>query len=297
MASGTQDLEWFVREALAKGQPRESIEQALAAAGWPPEQIRSALAVLKARGDTSVKSLTLLTTLLDFSDTGEIGLFIDEQAVSLREQSIGQGGLLPARDLQNTFSFLRANDLVWNYVQNNYLKGQKPQAFDLLYWNSDSTNLPGPFAAWYMRNMYLNNSLRVPGKLEMCGVKVDLSQLDMPVYILATREDHIVPWQTAYQSTRILSGKLRFTLGASGHIAGVINPPSAQKYQHWVNAALPETLQEWQAKAKQHPGSWWSHWADWLGAKSGEKIAARDPNAGALKPIEPAPGAYVKVKS
>ena len=171
--------------------------------------LTSALAVLKERGEDPVASLTLLTTLLDFSDTGEIGLFIDEQGVTAREGTIGKGGLLPARDLANTFSFLRANDLVWNYVTGNYLKGEKPKAFDLLYWNSDSTNLPGPFACWYMRNMYLENNLRVPGKLAMCGANVDLGKLDMPVYLLATREDHIVPWQSAYQSTRILGGKLR----------------------------------------------------------------------------------------
>ena len=259
--------------------------------------LTSALAVLKARGDTSVKSLTLLTTLLDFSDTGEIGLFIDEQAVSLREQSIGQGGLLPARDLQNTFSFLRANDLVWNYVQNNYLKGQKPQAFDLLYWNSDSTNLPGPFAAWYMRNMYLNNSLRVPGKLEMCGVKVDLSQLDMPVYILATREDHIVPWQTAYQSTRILSGKQRFVLGASGHIAGVINPASKNKRSYWVNEDISLDAGNWLAGAAEVKGSWWNDWAAWLKPQQGAARAARKLGSAAHPPIEPAPGRYVRERA
>ena len=259
--------------------------------------LTSALAVLKARGDTSVKSLTLLTTLLDFSDTGEIGLFIDEQAVSLREQSIGQGGLLPARDLQNTFSFLRANDLVWNYVQNNYLKGQKPQAFDLLYWNSDSTNLPGPFAAWYMRNMYLNNSLRVPGKLEMCGVKVDLSQLDMPVYILATREDHIVPWQTAYQSTRILSGKQRFVLGASGHIAGVINPASKNKRSYWVNEDISLDAGNWLANAAEVKGSWWNDWAAWLKPQQGAARAARKLGSTAHPPIEPAPGRYVRERA
>jgi polyhydroxyalkanoate synthase len=170
---------------------------------------------LQARGEDWVSSLTLLTTLLDFSDTGEIGLFIDEQSCATRDATIGKGGLLTGRDLAGTFSALRANDLVWNYVSGNYLKGQKPQAFDLLYWNSDSTNLPGPFAAWYMRNLYLNNSLRIPDKLEMCGVKVDLGRVKMPNYLLAAREDHIVPWQTAYQSTRLLGGEARFVLGAS----------------------------------------------------------------------------------
>ncbi len=259
--------------------------------------LTSALAVLKARGDDCVASLTLLTTLLDFSDTGEIGLFIDEQALTTREATIGQGGLLPARDLQNTFSFLRANDLVWNYVQNNYLKGQKPQAFDLLYWNSDSTNLPGPFACWYMRHMYLDNSLRVPGKLEMCGVKVDLGQLAMPVYLLATREDHIVPWQSAYQSTRILGGQSRFVLGASGHIAGVINPASKNKRSYWINDDVTTDAPAWLAAATEMKGSWWTDWSAWLQQHSGGQRAARKIGNTKYKAIEPAPGRYVKERA
>ena len=259
--------------------------------------LTSALAVLKARGEDPVASLTLLTTLLDFSDTGEIGLFIDENGVASREATIGQGGLLPARDLQNTFSFLRANDLVWNYVTGNYLKGQKPQAFDLLYWNSDSTNLPGPFAAWYMRNMYLENNLRVPGKLTMCGQKVDLGSLDMPVYLLATREDHIVPWQSAYQSTRLLKGKARFVLGASGHIAGVINPVSKNKRSYWINDEVQSEAAGWLTAAEEKKGSWWSDWATWLLPLSGEQRAPRKPGNTKYKPIEPAPGRYVKERA
>lgn len=256
--------------------------------------LTSALAVLKARGEDPVASLTLLTTLLDFSDTGEIGLFIDEQGVAAREASIGHGGLLPARDLQNTFSFLRANDLVWNYVTGNYLKGQKPQAFDLLYWNSDSTNLPGPFACWYMRNMYLENNLRQPGKLTMCGEQVNLGQLDMPVYLLATREDHIVPWQSAYLSTGLLGGKLRFVLGASGHIAGVINPVSKNKRSYWINDDVKTDAEGWLAAAEERKGSWWADWADWLKPLSGEQRAPRKPGNAKYKPIEPAPGRYVR---
>ena len=259
--------------------------------------VTSALAVLKARGESPAASLTLLTTLLDFSDTGEIGLFIDEQGVAAREATIGKGGLLPARDLQNTFSFLRANDLVWNYVTGNYLKGQKPQAFDLLYWNSDSTNLPGPFAAWYMRNMYLENSLCVPNKLTMCGEKVDLGQLDMPVYLLATREDHIVPWQSAYRSTRILSGNVRFVLGASGHIAGVINPASKNKRSYWVNEDVKADADGWLAAAEERKGSWWLDWANWLKPLSGEQRAPRKPGNTKYKAIEPAPGRYVKERA
>ena len=260
--------------------------------------LTSSLAVLKERGEDIVASLTLLTTLLDFSDTGEIGLFIDEQGVTAREATIGKGGLLPARDLQNTFSFLRANDLVWNYVTGHYLKGQKPQAFDLLYWNSDSTNLPGPFACWYMRNMYLENNLRVPGKLNMCGVQVDLGKLEMPVYLLATREDHIGPWQSAYQSTRILGGKVRFVLGASGHIAGVINPASKNKRSFWVNDDVKIDAEGWLTAAEEKKGSWWPDWAAWLKPLAGEPRAPRKPgNTKKYQPIEPAPGRYVKERA
>ena len=259
--------------------------------------VTSALAVLKARGESPAASLTLLTTLLDFSDSGEIGLFIDENGLLARESTIGKGGLLPARDLQNTFSFLRANDLVWNYVTGNYLKGQKPQAFDLLYWNSDSTNLPGPFACWYMRNLYHDNNLRVPGKLTMCGQKVDLGSLDMPVYLLATREDHIVPWQSAYQSTRILGGNVRFVLGASGHIAGVINPATKNKRSSWVNDDVRVDAEGWFAAATEKPGSWWTDWAAWLAPLAGKPRAPRKIGNDKYKAIEPAPGRYVKERA
>lgn len=256
--------------------------------------LTSSLAVLKARGEDPVASLTLLTTLLDFSDTGEIGLFIDDKALTAREASIGQSGLLPARDLQNTFSMLRANDLVWNYVAGNYLKGQKPQAFDLLYWNSDSTNLPGPFACWYMRNLYLDNSLRIAGKLSMCGQSIDLGSLKMPVYLLATREDHIVPWQSAYEGTRILGGKARFVLGASGHIAGVINPASKNKRSYWVNDDVQGDAASWLAGSIEEKGSWWNDWANWLKPHVGKARAPRALGSTKYAAIEPAPGRYVK---
>jgi len=260
--------------------------------------LSSALAVLAARGEDCVASLTLLTTLLDFSDTGEIGLFIDEQSCATRDATIGKGGLLTGRELAGTFSALRANDLIWNYVSGNYLKGQKPQAFDLLYWNSDSTNLSGPFAAWYMRNLYLNNSLRIPGKLEMCGVKVDLGQVKMPAYLLATREDHIVPWQTAYQSTRLLGGPTKFVLGASGHIAGVVNPASKNKRSFWTNDDTSADAEGWLTTAEERKGSWWSDWAAWLKQHADGDLAARTKLGGkGYKQIEPAPGRYVKEKA
>ncbi len=260
--------------------------------------LTSALAVLRSRDEDIVSSLTLLTTLLDFSDTGEIGLFIDEQGLAAREATIGGGGLLPARDLQNTFSFLRANDLVWNYVTQHYLKGKKPQAFDLLYWNADSTNLPGPFACWYMRNLYHDNSLRVPGRLSMCGTRVDLGRVDMPAYLLATREDHIVPWHSAYQSTRLLGGEVRFVLGASGHIAGVVNPASKNKRSYWVNPDVKSDADAWLAVAEEKKGSWWSDWAAWLKPHAGEARSARSKLGNAqYQPIEPAPGRYVRVRA
>ena len=260
--------------------------------------LTSALAVLKARGDSPATSLTLLTTFLDFSDTGDLAHFVADRLITTWEATIGRGGLLSARELSTTFSALRPNDLIWNYVANNYLKGQKPAAFDLLYWNSDSTNLPGPMACWYLRNMYRDNALRVPGKLDMCGVKVDLGKLDMPVYILATREDHIVPWQSSFQSTRLLSGPKRFVLGASGHIAGVVNPASKNKRSFWKSDDLSADALGWLAGATEHKGSWWLDWADWLADfKDGEKAAPKKAGGNGYAEIEPAPGRYVKEKA
>lgn len=257
----------------------------------------SAIAVMKARGENPVASLSLLTTLLDFSDTGEIGLLIDDNFLASRDATIGKGGLLPARDLQNTFSFLKPNDLVWSYVVNNYLKGEKPAAFDILYWNSDSTNMAGPFGCWYMRNMYRDNNLRVPGKLTVCGEKVDLGRIDCPVFLFAAREDHIVPWTSAYQSTRLLSGNVRFVLGASGHIAGVINPAVKNKRSFWTNDNLKEDAASWFASAEEHKGSWWTNWAAWSKEFQGKDHAPREVGNAKYKPIEAAPGRYVKVRA
>ena len=258
--------------------------------------LSAALGVLKARGESWVESLTLLASLLDFSETGDIGLMVDESSIAMREAQIGgeEGGILPGRDLAQVFSALRANDLIWSYVVNNYLKGLQPDAFDILYWNADSTNLPGRMYCWYVRNMYLHNSLRVPGKLEMLGEKVSLAALTMPAYVLATREDHIVPWATAYQSVHILGGESRFVLGASGHVAGVINPAEANRRSYWSNPALPQDPQQWLLDATEMPGSWWRDWADWLAPHGGDKIKARKRLGGAgFKKIEAAPGRYV----
>lgn len=260
--------------------------------------LSSALAVLKGRGEDPVSSLTLMTTLLDFSDAGELGCLVDEASVAAREAAIGKGGLLPGRELASVFSALRANDLIWNYVVSNYLKGSTPPPFDLLYWNSDSTNLAGPFLTWYLRNMYLNNSLRIPGKLEMLGTKVDLGKVDVPAYLLATREDHIVPWKGAYMVRQVLGGPTTFVLGASGHIAGAINPASKNKRSYWISDSSASSADEWLETSEEKKGSWWLHWADWLKEKSGKQVAARAKLGTAkYRPIEPAPGRYVKEKA
>ncbi len=257
----------------------------------------AALAVLRARGDDSVSSLTLLATMLDFSDTGELSVFVDNAYVAKRELDFADGGVLPGRELALTFASLRANDLIWNYVVNNYLKGRTPEPFDLLYWNGDSTNLPGAMYAYYVRNTYLENNLRVPGRLTMCGVPVDLGKIDMPAYVLATRDDHIVPWRTAYASTRLLGGRIEFALSASGHIAGVINPASKNRRNFWLNPASENDPERWLAAATSQPGSWWPHWADWLAQSGGQRVPVRTAvGSGKYRAIEPAPGRYVKEK-
>ena len=268
----------------------------------------TAAAAMAARGEHKLASLTLLASMLDFSDTGEIGLMVDEASVAAREAQIGAGGLMSGRDLAMVFSSLRANDLVWSYVVNNYLKGQKPDAFDLLYWNADSTNMPGPWYCWYVRNTYLENNLRLPGKVQSLGVPVDLGKVGMPAYLLATREDHIVPWRTAWQSVKLLSGGTRFVLGASGHVAGVINPVAKKRRSYWSVGeakfveAQPALLdgehvsaEAWLAAASEHPGSWWSDWDQWLAAfGDGMKVASKHLGDQSHPVIEPAPGRYVR---
>ena len=263
--------------------------------------LSNALAVLAARDREPVASATFLTTLINFDDTGILDLFIDEASVKYREMEMGQGGLMKGKDLASTFSFLRPNDLVWNYVVGNYLKGETPPPFDLLYWNSDSTNLPGPFYAWYLRNMYLENNLVKPGKLTVCGESIDLNLVTLPSYIYGSREDHIVPIHSAYASTQVLPGEKRFVMGASGHIAGVINPPAKNKRSHWIreDGALPATLEAWLDGAQEHAGSWWTDWASWLQKHSGKLIPAPKTygKGNSFKVIEPAPGRYVKQKA
>ena len=259
--------------------------------------LASALGVLAAKGEQKVASLTLLTTMLDFSDPGDIGLLVSEQSVAAREAMIGKGGVFEGRELAFTFSALRANDLIWQYVVNSYLKGKAPPAFDLLFWNSDSTNLPGPMMCWYTRNYYLENNLCEPGRTIQCGVPVDLGEIDVPAYLYASREDHIVPWKSAYASRNLLGGDTTFVLGASGHIAGVINPPKKNKRNYWTNISKAPDAEQWLASAQSVPGSWWPDWSKWLEQHSGSQVPKPAELGNArYRPIEPAPGRYVKAK-
>ena len=265
--------------------------------------LATALSVLAARGKKPASSLTLLTTMLDFSDVGAIEVYVDETQVAQREQSIGQGGLMPGRDFAAAFSSLRPNDLVWNYVESNYLKGEDPPPFDLLYWNADSTNLPGPMFCYYLRNMYLENNLRNAGQLQVGADAIDLGKVQVPTFLYASREDHIVPCTSAYRTTGLLNRAKRsnnhFVLGASGHIAGVINPPAKKKRSYWTNKGkLPDTAQTWLEGATEHPGSWWTEWSTFLAGHAGEQVnAPRKYGNARHKPIEPAPGRYVKAKA
>lgn len=266
--------------------------------------LASALALAQAQGQNPVSSLTLLTSLLDFTHAGVLGVFVDEQHARMRDVQFGAGGLMPAHELATTFSFLRPGELVWNYVNSSYLMGSPPSAFDLLYWNSDGTNLPGPLFAWYFRNMYLENNLPRSKALSIDGRSLDVSALTMPAYIYGSRDDHIVPWQGAYDSMHLLTGPRRFVLGASGHIAGVINHPSRNRRSYWAHDAdLAESKQAtgaalWLSTSTEHSGSWWPDWIQWLAQQSGQRVTApQQLGSNTFSPIEPAPGRYVKVRA
>jgi polyhydroxyalkanoate synthase len=257
-----------------------------------------ALAVLAKKGGHPVASLTLLTTLLDFTDAGEIRVYIDKNFVEKREKQLRKGGIVPGGELAGAFSSLRANDLVWTYVVNNYLKGKQPPAFDLLFWNADATNLPGPMYSYYLRNTYEDNKLARPDALRMCGVPVSMKRVKLPTFVFAAREDHIVPWKGGYESARTLGGQVRFVLGASGHIAGTINPASKNKRNYWANDKLPADPAKWLGEAREVPGSWWNAWSAWVKPHGGELVAARRKlGDGRRKPIEPAPGRYAKERA
>lgn len=266
--------------------------------------LASALAALKRMGHDVVESTTFLTTFLDFSDVGDIEAYVDEAFVKRRESEVGAGGIINGAELAFAFSSLRANDLVWSYVSNNYLQGKKPPPFDLLFWNGDSTNLPGPWYCYYLHNTYFENNLVKRDKLIMCGVPIDIGLVDMPAFVFAAREDHIVPWRTAFASAGYLGGQVEFVLGAAGHIAGVVNPASKNKRSYWMNERADHTdmtaagAGKWLESSTEIPGSWWPHWAAWLAKKSGRMIDAR-PSLGNAQfpPIEPAPGRYVREKN
>ncbi len=259
--------------------------------------LAATLAVMAARNDTRIKTATLFVTLLDFAEAGEIKVFIDEEQLQALESRMHDKGYLDGSEMATTFNLLRANDLIWSFVVSNYLLGNDPFPFDLLYWNSDSTRMPATMHGFYLRAMYRENRLREKNGVTLDGTPVDLSRVSVPVYALAAREDHIAPWRAAFASARLLGGPTRFVLAASGHIAGVVNPPDAGKYSHWVNTTLPETAEEWLAGATEIAGSWWPDWQRWVSTHSRGRVRARMPGDGGLPVLADAPGTYVLVRS
>ena len=257
------------------------------------------LAYMAARNDDRIVACTFFTAQVDFSEPGELGVFIDEDQLASVEEMMGKKGYLEGSEMATTFNMLRANDLIWSFVVNNYLMGKDPFPFDLLYWNADATRMPAAMHSYYLRNMYQKNLLCQPGGIVLDNVPIDLRNIRIPVYIQAGKEDHIAPVRSVYKATQLFSGPVRFMLAGSGHIAGVVNPPRNKKYQHWLNETTknPPTLAEWQAGAKEFPGSWWNDWDKWLSALSGPKVPARVPGTAGLPAIEDAPGSYVKVRS
>jgi polyhydroxyalkanoate synthase len=259
--------------------------------------LASTLAYLAATDQKKIETGTFFTTMVDFREPGELGIFIDEEQLAALEEKMVKRGYLEGHEMATTFNMLRANDLIWSFVVNNYLLGKDPFPFDLLYWNSDSTRMPAAMHAFYLRKMYQENKLIEPGGIELAGVPIDLRNVNVPTYILSAREDHIAPWASTYAATQLYSGPNRFVLSASGHIAGVVNPPAAKKYCYWVNTKNPKTPEAWLEGTVQHEGSWWTDWNAWLGNKHvGKQIPARKPGSGKLKAIEEAPGSYVKLR-
>ncbi len=255
------------------------------------------LAYLAAKGDKRVKSATFLATMVDLKDVGEVSVFVDEEQIEKIEAHTAEKGYLEGHHMMDMFSMMRENDLIWSFVVSNYLMGREPMPFDLLYWNADSTRLPAAMLVYYLRKVYLENGLTKPGHLVLDGVPIDLGKVKTPSYFLATKEDHIAPWHSSYPATRLLKGPVRFVLGGSGHIAGIVNPPAANKYYYWLNENHPGDPEEWLEAAERHEGSWWSDWCKWLSRHGGAKVAAREPGDGELSPIEDAPGSYVKQRT
>jgi polyhydroxyalkanoate synthase len=256
-----------------------------------------ALGHMAARNDGRVVSATFFAAQQDFSEAGDLLIFANEEWLSdLEERMDAGGGVLAGQTMADTFNALRGNDLIWSFFVNNYLMGKDPKPFDLLFWNADQTRMPKALHLYYLRKFYEENALAL-GRLDLAGEHLDLSQVSIPIYVQSSRDDHIAPARSVYKGATLFGGDVSFTLAGSGHIAGVINPPAARKYQHWTNDTLPESLEEWRAGATEHEGSWWPHWAAWLRDKSGPKIPARDPAAGPLAPFEDAPGSFVRVRS
>ncbi|MEQ8228676.1 MAG: class I poly(R)-hydroxyalkanoic acid synthase [Rhodospirillales bacterium] len=245
-----------------------------------------------------INAATFFTTMVDFADAGDLSVFVDETQMQNMEAKMNERGFLEGSEMATTFNMLRANDLIWSFVVNNYLLGKDPFPFDLLFWNSDSTRMPAAMHSFYLRKMYLENKLATPGGIALAGTPIDLGKIDVPTYIISTREDHIAPWKATYAATQLYKGPIRFVLSASGHIAGVINPPAANKYCYWTNAQTPKDPDAWLDKAEQHDGSWWLDWDAWIKKRSGKKtVPARVPGDGKLKVLDDAPGSYVKVRA
>jgi polyhydroxyalkanoate synthase len=255
------------------------------------------LAWMAEHDDTRIKSATFFVTLMDFRESGELNVFIDEEQLAILEEKMNKRGYLEGSEMATTFNMLRANDLIWSFVVNNYLLGNDAFPFDLLYWNSDNTRMPARMHSFYLRNMYQDNKLCVPGGISLADTPIDLGKIKVPAYFLSTREDHIAPWRATYRGTHLLSGKNRFVLAASGHIAGVVNPPEGGKYSHWINPELPPDPEAWFAGATEIAGSWWPDWQRWVTALDKRQVKARQIGAGRLQPIEDAPGSYVKVRA
>ena len=259
--------------------------------------LAAVLGHLAARKDKKIASATFMTSLVDFTAAGELEVFIDEAQVASLEKKMNERGYLEGSEMASTFNMLRANDLIWSFVINNYLLGRDPFPFDLLHWNCDSTRMPAAMHSYYLRNMYMNNMLAQPGALTLAGTKIDLSKVTTPAYFVSAIEDHIAPWKTTYAGPRLLGGRNRFVLSGSGHIAGMVNPPAANKYGYWTNDKLPDEPDEWFANAKQHEGSWWPNWREWITPYLGREVPARVPGKGKLRVIEAAPGTYARIRA
>ena len=256
----------------------------------------SAMGVMQKKRDASIGSATFLTTLLDFSDPGQLGIFLNKDEVELRAEQIQKDGFMSGKSLALGFNMLRSNDLIWSYVVNNYLKGKTPPPFDILYWNSDPTNLPATMYNTYIRQMYVENNLAKPEGFTCCGKAVDLGKVKVPAYFLSAVEDHIAPWKTTFTGTQLLGGETTFVLGGSGHIAGVINPPVKNKRNYWTDGTLGSTPDTWLETATNHPGSWWTHWHTWLDQQDASHVPARPVGSDAHPALSPAPGDYVRVR-